>query len=735
MMREKNRSRGMVGREGTVTSFSVAFLILLSLFSSPSVHATTDASVPVSTLSWRESMESAIGVLQNGALTATEEETKAALATLLLAAQRGHQPAAYWALAVHALGNILPYDVSSATADSSSSAAPFDWLDAFIRNMEQDPSIESITSRLRPIDVPAALSHLNHAAQLGHASAASLLSILQQRQLRKDGWATEGSERRTAAISHLLSEFTSSQPALPSSASLNSKSGRPAPVEQPTSGLILSAYKHFYGIDGTTSSCTAAANFYQLAADRIVQQKLETVSPGPKIKLSNEMVRLEQEYARSGSGQDKSSEDDVIQYYKYFADLGDVEAMVTMGIVNLMGAYGIPRNYERALYYLKLAAEAPEEQRMQGSHVGSRNSASHSGTVSGAGDPAAKAYLGFMHQHGYGVPQDNKTALRLYRDAAREGNGYALAMLGRMYLYGWSVQQSAREAYKYFTKSAETQNAEGLMQLGLMYLHGVGTKRDYSKAQVYFSRAAQQGNLVALFNLAQIIHAGLGVPKQCKSAVLQYKKVIETHTFIPAAQRAYDLYTHGYTDHALFLYDILASLGFELAQANAAWLYSMGFGAIDGPSSRDQSIYLYKLAAQQGSADAHVKLGDLYYSGDSDLRDMNKSAACYWVASDLRHAQAAFNLGWMYQRGEGSLPKDLHLAKRYYDLSATLSPDALAPSRLALVGLGVEYLFHMDWPTLVDQVVTFIGYDPLVVGGLLLCLIALAIVRVVVARL
>jgi SEL1 protein len=714
-------------------SFSFAFLLLLALLASPHVDATqegTDAS-------WKESMESAIGVLQqqqhDSSSSTSSSEEQDALATLLLAAQRDKQPAAYWAMAVHALGNILPYD--TVTSPSSASSAPFDWLDSFIRHMEQEPSLDVLLRRLRPIDVAAAVSHLQHAAQLGHASSASLLSILQQRHMRKDGWVEEAADRRSAAVAHLLSEITSSQPALPTSISPHSLSPRLSQPQLPTTGLILSAYKHFHGIDGTTSSCTAAANFYQLAADRIVQQKLETVSPGPKIKLSNEMVRLEQEYARSGSGQDKSSEDDVIQYYKYFADLGDVEAMVTMGIVNLMGAYGIPRNYERALYYLKLAAEASEEQRMQGSHVGSRNSASHSGSVSGAGDPAAKAYLGFMHQHGFGVPQDNKTALRFYRDAAREGNGYALAMLGRMYLHGWSVQQSSREAYKYFTKSSETQNAEGLMQLGLMYLHGEGTKRDYSKAQVYFSRSAQQGNLVALFNLAQIIHAGLGVPKQCKSAVLQYKKVIETHTFVPAAQRAYDLYTQGYADHALLLYDVLASLGFELAQANAAWLYSMGFGSLDGPSSRDQSIYLYKLAAQQGSADAHVKLGDLYYSAGADLRDMNKSAACYWVASDLRHAQAAFNLGWMYQRGEGSLPKDLHLAKRYYDLSATLSPDALAPSRLALAGLGVEYVLHMEWPALIDQVISFIGYDPLVLGGLVLLLIGLAFARLVLARL
>lgn len=390
-----------------------------------------------------------------------------------------------------------------------------------------------------------------------------------------------------------------------------------------------------------------------------------------------------------------------------------------MGIVNLVGAHGLPRNYDRALYYLKLASEATEEQRMQSSHVASRNSAAAN---AGTGDPAAKAYLGFMFQHGYGVPQDNKTALRYYREAARDGNGYALAMLGRMYLHGWSVQQSSREAYKYFTKSAETQNPDGLLQLGLLYLHGDGAKRDFAKAQLYFSRAAQQGNLVALFNLAQIIHAGLGVPKQCKSAVLQYKKVIETQAFVPIAQQAYDLYMSSHTDHALLLYDILASLGFELAQANAAWMYSMGFAQTS--TAKNNSVYLYKLAAQQGSPDGHVKLGDIFYPSDK-----NRSAAYYWMASDLRHAQAAFNLGWMYQRGEGALPKDLHLAKRYYDMAASISTEAYAPSRLALLGLALEYLGTLGLASLCQQLYLVSGLDAFVVLAGFTAILLLQIAR------
>ena len=42
-----------------------------------------------------------------------------------------------------------------------------------------------------------------------------------------------------------------------------------------------------------------------------------------------------------------------------------------------------------------------------------------------------------------------------------------------------------------------------------------------------------------------------------------------------------------------------------------------------------------------------------------------------------------FNLGAMHEHGLG-LPKDLHLAKRYYDMAPSTDPKAFAPVKLAL---------------------------------------------------
>jgi TPR repeat protein len=64
----------------------------------------------------------------------------------------------------------------------------------------------------------------------------------------------------------------------------------------------------------------------------------------------------------------------------------------------------------------------------------------------------------------------------------------------------------------------------------------------------------------------------------------------------------------------------------------------------------------------------------------------NVSAAVYLRATQRRSAQAMFNLGAMHEHGLG-LPKDLHLAKRYYDMALSTDPKAYVPVKLALYKL------------------------------------------------
>ena len=69
--------------------------------------------------------------------------------------------------------------------------------------------------------------------------------------------------------------------------------------------------------------------------------------------------------------------------------------------------------------------------------------------------------------------------------------------------------------------------------------------------------------------------------------------------------------------------------------------------------------------------------------------DLERAADAYRRAREKRSAQAMFNLGFMHEHGLG-LPRDLHLAKRYYDEALETQPRAIVPVWIALCALWLR---------------------------------------------
>lgn len=99
-------------------------------------------------------------------------------------------------------------------------------------------------------------------------------------------------------------------------------------------------------------------------------------------------------------------------------------------------------------------------------------------------------------------------------------------------------------------------------------------------------------------------------------------------------------------------------------------------------------------AASQGYNIARLKLGDYYYYGKGTDVDYQQAASHYKYASEVSHnPQAMFNLAYMHENGLG-LRRDMHLAKRFYDMALETSSEAHVPVMLALCKLNV--LFVLD---------------------------------------
>ncbi len=121
------------------------------------------------------------------------------------------------------------------------------------------------------------------------------------------------------------------------------------------------------------------------------------------------------------------------KYYQEGVNNDIEECYERLGILYLEG-HGVEQNYEKALAYFYKGREL--------------------GDVYGC-----CLWLGYMHENGLGVKQNNLLALKLYQASAFKGNFWAQFQLGYMYEFGVCTKVDLVQAkyyYKLALKSVET---------------------------------------------------------------------------------------------------------------------------------------------------------------------------------------------------------------------------------------------------------------------------------------
>lgn len=106
---------------------------------------------------------------------------------------------------------------------------------------------------------------------------------------------------------------------------------------------------------------------------------------------------------------------------------------------------------------------------------------------------------------------DFSTALREWTALAEQGNGVAQNNVGAMYEHGKGVAQDYREAVKWYRLSAAQGHAEAQSNLGGAYRDGKGVLQDYREALRWFRMAASQGYATAQASLGAMYGTGRGV--------------------------------------------------------------------------------------------------------------------------------------------------------------------------------------------------------------------------------
>lgn len=429
-----------------------------------------------------------------------------------------------------------------------------------------------------------------------------------------------------------------------------------AAAEGDTFAKMAMGYRYWSG-NSVLQSCETALAYYQYVAKKVEERV--SFSGGQLIQRIRLIDEVENPGAVTGI-----LDDDLIQYYQFLADKGDVQAQVGLGQLHYQGGRGVEQDHARALSYFKSAAEA--------------------------GNANAMAFLGKMYLEGGPiVALNNKEAFKYFEMAAEKNNPVGQSGLGLMYLHGKGVEQDYSKAFKYFTQATQQGWVDGQLQLGLMYYKGLGVPKDYRTAIKYFSMASQSGHILGYYNLALMHASGTGTPRSCNTAVELFKNVAERGKWGRSLIKAHALYKEGRYVESFIRYAFLAELGYEVAQSNSAFILDRSEVSElwNKNESLKRALMYWSRAAAQGYAVARVKLGDYHYYGFGTRVDYDSAAHQYRLASEnQQNAQALFNLGYMHEQGLG-LAKDLNLAKRYYDQAAEASPDAVVPVALALMKL------------------------------------------------
>jgi TPR repeat protein len=424
--------------------------------------------------------------------------------------------------------------------------------------------------------------------------------------------------------------------------------------------LLALGYRYLHGV-GTRRNCQQALECYNAVADSVSHYMEENDSREQKLDLG--LMRISLSEIDGILGEDLEDTGEALEFDMLNAQGGDTWAQKEVGWRSLVGR-GLDEDHGQALQHLEAAAAV--------------------------GDPDAQHNLGYMYMNGLGVERNMTKAKTYFDEAAKHNVTAAFNALGYMYYRGAGVTKNTTLGEHYLKLAADRDDADAAFNLAALYQD---LDRNMSRAFPFLEQAADAGFWRALLAIADVHDMGIERPRNCTAAVMALKKMVETHGGVANELRAaVEAYQQGNTAEALSIFCELAEQGVEVAQSNCAWLYLKGVGLAKPVNATLRLLAvrrMFERAGQQGGGDAHLRLGDLEWSGLGKEANMTAAAEHYLIAAARRSQQASFALGYMHQFGKG-VARNLTLARRFYKKSGNRDHFTRYPSNIALLLLAAQ---------------------------------------------
>ena len=265
----------------------------------------------------------------------------------------------------------------------------------------------------------------------------------------------------------------------------------------------------------------------------------------------------------------------------------------------------------------------------------------------------------------YGSEKDEKTAIALLEDEARNCNVLALSELGKIYQRGIGVEKDEKKSHMYYSDAlegfcclsdSETHKTDYLnYRIGKCYLYGLGTQQDHTQAMKFFKEA--QNNKYALYLLGMMAKRGLGMESN-NTAAFEY--------FYDAAMK-----------------------GNCYAQYEAAIAFEQGTG-IDKNEEKAEKFYkkafkgFEKMEQQSNDDNLQYRLGRMCYEGKGVSKDIDLAISYLKQSAVMKNEHALLLLSKIW------------INEHYHDQAETaekiLVELAEKGNQTAMLMLGKAYL-------------------------------------------
>ena len=419
--------------------------------------------------------------------------------------------------------------------------------------------------------------------------------------------------------------------------------------------LVLVAFAFYLGYRGAPFIVQRTIAFYPGQYQRVVMNSGEAVSKAMRAVYT---------------ASDPSALNDAIAAVQAMVDAGNAEAAFRLGRYYHLET-GDP-DYALALKYYRIA--------------------------SAANHPWANNNLGLLYRDGLGVPRDYGKAHLYFLRAARRQNPWAYVNLAEMSFLGRGVPISMRTGIAWLEEGAANRCSLCLIEEAAIYHSGAfRLARDPARTVALLNEDSARGDRQAALIIAELYLVGDGVPQSSARAF----EILRT------------LSDHGYGDATNLLGELSAdsqildrlfddSLG-GVAQIPADFTRVF-------PADTSTAVRYWTLASQQGNCQSLIdlssvfdrgagvtvdyprateyvkravacdptnsfylwKLGHRFYDAKGVARDCLAARRLFEQSFRYGYADAAVDLGYIYDKGCDPIARDDHRAFQIYLLGAKL---------------------------------------------------------------